>query len=69
MQRIVITLPDTTYQRLMETIKSMGLQHYTPEKWVSELVVCEMAARRSRNASSNQPATQRPASYLQKTGA
>ena len=53
MRELVISLPDSTCQQLAETVKATKLFRYSPEKWVADLVISELAARRSHAALSD----------------
>jgi hypothetical protein len=53
MKQLIISLPDSTCQQLAETVKETKLFRYSPEKWVADLVISELAARHSRAALAN----------------
>jgi hypothetical protein len=55
MQRTTITLPDAAFERLNEIVASMKLGSYKVEKWVSDLVVSEVAARLTNQQRSDEP--------------
>lgn len=55
MKRVVIELPDATYEQLMEEAAATGERSYNPARYVSDLVVSDLAVRHQNSQRSADP--------------